>query len=232
MSSLIRSIVMSILAVSIAGCSESRDDSVKESPVSLESLESEKDDTLSRLKETLFSGLEGLSLSEDIFQHEPVAADILRQELPSEKLKKYDRARFEEKARLIQKSAAEAGVKLQSGSPIDTKSIRDMGTRFGLSEERIAELEALALAQKEKTKPIDGMPETSPATMARTTPPANPTPPSPRPQGQSAASIALPSLPAPPFVTTPGQNHSTEMREIIRRREERLREALKVDPNP
>ncbi|MBF0349298.1 MAG: hypothetical protein HQL81_16650 [Magnetococcales bacterium] len=224
MPSLITRIMAATLMVLAAGCSKSGDESwEKSSASSMNSLDHADEDFQSSLKKFFLSYLDFIPLGEDLFQHEPLAADILRQEIPAEKLKRYDRDQLKEKAKQIQQSANAAGIHLNQDPLADKKSIREIGRRFGLSDERIAELEAMA-ATKEKNTNTDPSAPSAPATgmaahtLAQT-------------KSHSDTPTVAPVVPDPPKTTAP-QIHSTEMLEIIQRREERLRKAMKVNPNP
>ncbi|MBF0132610.1 MAG: hypothetical protein HQL75_08500 [Magnetococcales bacterium] len=218
------SILASLLLVALAGCSNNSDKTWDQKKSAELTEGSDQEGMLGTITRIFSSSLEAVSLSEDLFLHEPVPSDILRQEIPTEKLQKLDRDHLKEQAQLLQKRAADAGMSLDQENAPDLKSIREMGRRFGLSDERIAELEALATA---KTKTITVNESASP----------NASYPKPIPSpGTAAVPFPDPPLDDPQTAINPrrtsSQGYSSEMQEIINRREERLREARKANPTP
>ncbi|MEO5329639.1 MAG: hypothetical protein H7829_15525 [Magnetococcus sp. THC-1_WYH] len=218
------SILASLLLVALAGCSNNSDKTWDQKKSAELTEGSDQEGMLGTITRIFSSSLEAVSLSEDLFLHEPVPSDILRQEIPTEKLQKLDRDHLKEQAQLLQKRAADAGMSLDQENAPDLKSIREMGRRFGLSDERIAELEALATA---KAKTITVNESASP----------NASYPKPIPSpGTAAVPFPDPPLDDPQTAINPrrtsSQGYSSEMQEIINRREERLREARTANPTP
>ncbi|HAT49052.1 MAG: hypothetical protein HQL07_10025 [Nitrospirae bacterium] len=219
------SILASLLLVALVGCSNPSDKTWDQKKSADLTEGSDQEGMLGTITRIFSSSIEAVSLNEDLFLHEPVPSDILRQEIPTEKLQKLDRDHLKEQAKLLQKHAADAGMSLDQENAPDLKSIREMGERFGLSDERIAELEALATAKAKKvTVDESASPNAS-----------HPKPPIPSP-GTTAVPFPDPPMDDPQTAINPektsSQGYSSEMQEIINRREERLREARKANPNP
>lgn len=218
------SILASLLLVALAGCSNPSDKTWDQKKSAELTEDSDQEGMLGTITRIFSSTIEAVSLDEDLFLHEPVASDILRQEIPLEKLQKLDRDHLKEQAQLLQKRAADAGMSLDQENIPNLKNIREMGNRFGLSDERIAELEALATA---KAKKITVNESASP----------NASHPKPVPSpGTTAVPFSDQPLDSPQTAINPekasSQGYSSEMQEIINRREERLREARKAAPTP
>ena len=227
MASLTARIVAILLLVLLVGCTKSDEEGWAGPGASEENLETDGEDLLSSLKRRFFNTFDSVTLGEGLFQHEPVAEDLLRQEISPEKLRRFDRDHLQEKAKQIQKTAAESGVTLNPKTVTEKKNIREMGKRFGLSEERIAELEAIAEANRAKDAAHQGPSDPGSASV-RTQQPSSP--------GEVPASAPLVSTQKPesipkPFAKYP-RDYSSEMQDIVQRREERLREALKVPTKP
>lgn len=210
-------VVVIVLLVLVAGCSKSDDAPAGTQSNVIERMEPENQNVFTFIKGLLLGYFESFTSSEELFEQEPLAEDILRQEIPPEKLKQYDQERSLEKARQLQKSATAAGIDLKDAPAISNQNIREMGKKFGLSETRIVELEAMAAANAAKratgTHPI----------QKNTPPPATTTTPSPTDQSlERALTKGQSSVP----------NQSMEMQEIVNRRMQRLQEATKVAPAP
>ncbi|MBF0141287.1 MAG: hypothetical protein HQL74_13540 [Magnetococcales bacterium] len=210
-------IVVTALFVMVAACSKSDDPSGGAQPNVIERVEIENQSVFAYVKGLIINYFESLTSSENLFEQEPLAEDILRQEIPPEKLKQYDQERALEKARFLQKSAAAAGLELKGTSPGSSQNIREMGKKFGLSEARIVELEAMAAANAAK-KATDNRPD------ARQSSPSDKTT-SPVPANQALERALLKSQ-------SSATNQSMEMQEIVNRRNQRLHEASKVAPAP
>lgn len=218
-------LMLPILVVSLAGCS---DPMVKpwdrEKTMELAN-DADQEGLLGTIQRIFSSTIEAVTLDEDLFQQETVPSDILRQEIPTEKLQKFDRDYLKEQAKLLQKQAAKSGISIDQKDNPRPNNIREMGKRFGLSDERIAELEAIAAAKENKNtvsqqaivnKPQSPQPVSSPGTSAIPFPnqPLDVTKPTTKP------------------VKSSSQGYSIEMQEILNRREDRLRKAQEVNPNP
>ncbi|MBF0422863.1 MAG: hypothetical protein HQL73_07710 [Magnetococcales bacterium] len=217
-------IMMALLIALTAGCSKSDDAPAQARTDVIEPLEPESQTFFSYIKDRLAQTLEVFAPNDDFLQAEPIAEDLLREEISPEQLKRYDEERLQERAKQMQKNAAATGGKPKHNQSNPSKSIRELGLRFGLSEERIAELEAMAAAKAQKTA-ADG--PSAPATHQ--TPP-HPTPPfSTQPSGPTAPRNEEKTKNAS---VGPASAHSMELLEILNRRQERLHDASKKPPVP
>ncbi|MBF0434120.1 MAG: hypothetical protein HQL77_01965 [Magnetococcales bacterium] len=209
--------VVTALLVLVTGCSKSDESPEGTQANVIERVEIENQSVFSFLKGLILSYFESVTSSENLFEQEPLAEDILRQEIPPEKLKQYDQERALEKARFLQKSAAAAGLELKGSSQGSGQNIREMGKKFGLSEARIVELEAMAAANAAK-KATGSRPD------ARQSAPSDKTT-TPVPANQALERALLKSQ-------SSATNQSMEMQEIVNRRNQRLHEASQVAPAP
>lgn len=222
--------VLAVLVVVVAGCSNPDDESM-----GVDSGGNPGHSGFIRYLRELFgvSADSGFD-SSDIFQQVRDPSEISGEEGDLQKTKLLNPEFLVEKAKQIKNFAKENGVAPNPLAATDVhQNLRDMGRRFGLSEERIADLEAMA--EREQEKLIKGQAVTV-------------SPPGRLPPGRVAAPLseAVSSMARPGGGVSPGgvpakvddsnmngsSASSKEMQEIVRRREERLREALNNSRHP